>query len=77
MHLLLNLVVTGLVDQFLREYLEKSWYDFHSPPYWEILKIRNTDLQFTSPGHGWQKNKKKKNTGNSKTLNVLRHGNKL
>ena len=62
MHLLLNLVVTGLVDQFLREYLEKSWYDFHSPPYWEILKIRNTELQFTSP---------------SKTLNVLRNGNKL
>ena len=31
---------------------------------------RNTDMQFQSPGYGWQKNKKKKNTGNCNTLCV-------
>ena len=37
----------------------------------EIFKIKNTDLQFRSPGHDWQKNEKmRKNTGNCKTLYV-------
>ena len=29
-------------------------------PYWKIFRIKNTDLQFQSPGHRWQKNNKKK-----------------
>ena len=33
-------------------------------------KARNTDMQFQSPGYGWQKIKKKKNTGNCNTLRV-------
>ena len=41
----------------------KSWTHRLGPPYWEIFKIWNTDLQFQSPGHGWQKNEKEtKNT---------------
>ena len=32
--------------QFLHEYLGKSWTHRLGPPYWEILKIRNTDLKF-------------------------------
>ena len=27
-------------------------------PHGEIFKMRNTDLQFRIPGHGWQKNTK-------------------
>ena len=34
--------------------------------YWEILKIKNTCLQFRSICYGWQKNKKKKNSDNYK-----------
>ena len=45
----------------------------------EIFKIRNTDLQFQSPGYGWQKNEKKKdekkNTGNCKALRISRKRN--
>ena len=41
-------------------------------PYQKIFKIRNTDLQLRSPGHGWQRNKKKekKNAGNCKALYI-------
>ena len=43
---------------------------FHSQC-WEIFKISNNDLQLRSPGYGWQKNERKeKNTGNCKALNV-------
>ena len=43
-------------------------------PYQKIFKIRNTDLQLRSPGHGWQRNnkKEKKNAGNCKALNISR-----
>ena len=40
----------------------ESWTHCIDFQYWEILKIRNTDWQFQSSGHGWQKNEK--NTSN-------------
>ena len=49
-------------------YLGKNWTHSLDPPYCDIRKIRNTDLQFRSPGYAWQKHEKKKeqkkNTGN-------------
>ena len=38
--------------------------------------FRNVDLQLQSPGYSWQKNEKKKNTGNCKALCILRKLNK-
>ena len=52
------------LNQFLREYLGKSWNHRSGPPYWEIFKIRNINLQFRSPRHSWQKNNN--NNDNSK-----------
>ena len=52
--------------------LPKSWTHCLSSPYWEIFRIRNTNLQFRSNRHGWQKNEKKKNKGNCKALCCLR-----
>ena len=54
--------------------LKQTELTHHSP----FLKIRSTNLQFQSPGHGWQKNeeKEKKNTGNCKVLCVSRKRNK-
>ena len=47
----------------------------------EILKIRNRDLQFRKPGHGWQNEEKKTdnktNTGNCKALSVSRKQNRV
>ena len=40
------------------------------------FKIRNTDLQFQSPGYGRQKSKKKKNTDNCKAFCVSLNRNK-
>ena len=42
-----------------------------------FFKIRNTALQFRSPRYGWQKNEKKKNTGNCKAFCVLRKRKKI
>ena len=39
--------------------------------YCKIFKIRNTNLQFRSPGYGRQRNKKKKNTGEFKAFCLL------
>ena len=39
-----------------------------SVPHNEIFKVKNTDLQFRNPRHGWQKNEKKKNTGSCKAF---------
>ena len=36
------------------------------PPYWGIFKVRNTDLQFWSPGKGEQKN-----SANCKAINAI------
>ena len=59
------------------------WKKLNSPPgsaILEIYKIRNADLQFQSPGQGWQKNEKKKekknNTGNCIALWVSGKRNK-
>ena len=38
--------------------------------------FRNVDLQLQSPGYSWQKNEKKKNTGNWKALCISRKLNK-
>ena len=42
------------------------------PPYCEIFKIRNTDLEFGSPRYVWHKHKNKKNTSNCKALCLSR-----
>ena len=55
------------LSHFLHNYLKISWTQHLRSPYREILKIRYTDLQIPSPGHGWEKNKKK-NTCNCKAL---------
>ena len=36
--------------------------------YCNIFKIRNTDLQFQSPGYSWQKNEKKKEKNKNKNI---------
>ena len=56
--------------------LEKLNSRPRSTIYIEIIKIRNTNLQFQRPGHGWQKNNKK-NTNKCKALCVSRKSNQL
>ena len=63
----------GDINSYINSYkdnLEKAELTASIPPYCEIFKIRNTDLQFRSPGYGWQRNNKKKNTGNCKASYV-------
>ena len=50
--------------QFLHNYFWKSWTHRFDPPYWEIFKIRNTNLQFPSPRHGCHKNEKNRQLQN-------------
>ena len=52
--------------------LEKNWIHRVGQQYEEIFKIRNTNLQLRSPGHGGQKNKK---AGNCKEFCVSRQRN--
>ena len=52
--------------------LEKNWIHRLGQQYEEIFKIRNTNLQLRSPGHGGQKNKK---AGNCKEFCVSRQRN--
>ena len=65
----------SILISVLHEHLGESWANLLSARYWKIFKTRNTDLQIQSPGHGWQKSKKKekkKNTGICKALCVSR-----
>ena len=51
--------------------LEKGWAHRLDLSYCKILKIRNTDLQFKSPGYDWQKSEKQKiNRGSYKAFCV-------
>ena len=75
---LANLVVTGLMKMEISLLIsDLTWTPWKKlahrigSPYWEVFKIRNTDLQFRSPGHVWQKNEKE-STGNCKALYVSR-----
>ena len=72
-----NLVVIGLIEIELLIPISILARIYRlGPPYWEILKIKNTYLQFQSPVYGWKKNKKKRNTGNCKVLCVSSKHNK-
>ena len=56
----------------------KKFKSLHPSAYCEILKIRNTDLQFRSPWHNLLKNNNnKKNAGNCKALWISRNRNKI
>ena len=81
-----NLVVTDLMEMRISILISiLTWISQKNlrlgSPYWKIFKIRNTNLQFWNPAHGWQKNKKKnkkkkkkkRNTGNCKALCVSRN----
>ena len=74
-----NLVVIGLIEMeisiLISIFAWRTWKNLAyclDPPYSEIFKIGNTDLQFRSPLYDSQKNEKKKNTGNCKALCVSR-----
>ena len=49
----------SILNQILHGHLEKSWTRSLDPPYCEIFKTWNTDLQFRSPRYGWQKKQEK------------------
>ena len=64
-----NLIVTGLIEMEISILILiitwiswKNWTHCLDPPYCEIFKIRNDELQFQSPGYDWEKNKKTEQT---------------
>ena len=56
----------GDINSYVKSYIDTL--ESTDPPYCQIFKIRNADLQFLSPGYGRQKNKKKKNKGNCRKI---------
>ena len=69
----------GDINSYIKSYMDtmESWTRLLDPPYCEMFKIGNIDLQFRSPGYGWQKNNKKKNKNNCKVFYFLRKRNNI